>query len=61
MRSYSLSGEPSAERYRVSVKRESHGAASVYVDDELKIGDIVKQARRAAVSRYGRERRLLFC
>jgi len=42
MRSYSLSGEPSAERYRVSVKRESHGAASVYVDDELKIGDIVQ-------------------
>jgi MOSC domain-containing protein YiiM/ferredoxin-NADP reductase len=27
-RSYSLSGEPSAERYRVSVKREAHGAAS---------------------------------
>ncbi len=42
MRSYSLSGEPSAERYRVSVKRETHGAASVYVDDELEIGDIVQ-------------------
>ena len=42
MRSYSLSGEPSAERYRVSVKRESHGAASVYVDDELEIGDVVQ-------------------
>ena len=27
MRSYSLSGVPSAERYRVSVKREAHGAA----------------------------------
>jgi MOSC domain-containing protein YiiM len=25
-RSYSLSGEPSAERYRVSIKREAHGA-----------------------------------
>ena len=41
MRSYSLSGEPSAERYRVSVKREAHGAASVYVDDKLQVGDIV--------------------
>jgi ferredoxin-NADP reductase/MOSC domain-containing protein YiiM len=41
MRSYSLSGEPSAVRYRVSVKREAHGAASVYVDDKLGIGDIV--------------------
>ena len=41
MRSYSLSGEPSAVRYRVSVKREAHGAASVYVDDELQVGDIV--------------------
>src|SRR5271157_4046294 len=40
-RSYSLSGEPSAERYRVSVKREAHGAASVYVDDELQVGDVV--------------------
>src|SRR5580693_6184578 len=41
MRSYSLSGEPSAERYRVSVKRETDGAASVYVNDELQVGDIV--------------------
>jgi ferredoxin-NADP reductase/MOSC domain-containing protein YiiM len=41
MRSYSLSGEPSAERYRVSVKREAHGAASAYVDDELKVGDVL--------------------
>ena len=40
-RSYSLSGEPSAERYRVSVKREAHGAASVYVNDELQVGDVV--------------------
>jgi ferredoxin-NADP reductase len=41
MRSYSLSGEPSAVYYRVSVKRQTHGAASVYVDDELQVGDIV--------------------
>jgi ferredoxin-NADP reductase/MOSC domain-containing protein YiiM/ferredoxin len=41
MRSYSLSGEPSAASYRVSVKREEHGAASTFVADELRVGDIV--------------------
>ena len=42
MRSYSLSGEPGSSYYRVSVKREAHGAASAYVDDELKVGDVVQ-------------------
>ena len=42
MRSYSLSGEPSAERYRVSIKREVHGAASIYIDDQLQVGDVVE-------------------
>lgn len=42
MRSYSLSGGPSAAHYRVSVKREPHGAASGYIDDELQVGDIVQ-------------------
>jgi ferredoxin-NADP reductase len=42
MRSYSLSGEPDASSYRVSIKREAHGAASAYVDDELRVGDIVQ-------------------
>ena len=42
MRSYSLSGEPSAASYRVSVKREAHGAASAYVNDELQVGDMVQ-------------------
>jgi ferredoxin-NADP reductase/MOSC domain-containing protein YiiM len=41
MRSYSLSGEPGASYYRVSIKREAHGAAGAYVDDELQVGDIV--------------------
>ncbi len=41
MRSYSLSGEPSAERYRVSVKREAHGAAGAYIDEKLQVGDVV--------------------
>jgi ferredoxin-NADP reductase len=35
MRSYSLSGEPSAARYRVSIKREPSGAASAYIHDRL--------------------------
>ncbi|MGO6724130.1 MOSC domain-containing protein [Rhizobium ruizarguesonis] len=42
MRSYSLSGEPSVTHYRVSVKREVHGAASGYIDNELQVGDIVQ-------------------
>jgi ferredoxin-NADP reductase len=42
MRSYSLSGEPSAPYYRVSVKREAHGAAGAFIDDRLQIGDIVQ-------------------
>jgi len=41
LRSYSLSGEPGAEHYRVSVKREPHGAAGAYIDDQLHIGDVV--------------------
>jgi ferredoxin-NADP reductase/MOSC domain-containing protein YiiM len=40
-RSYSLSGEPSAKHYRVSVKREAHGAASVYVDDAVQVGAVI--------------------
>ncbi|OSI67350.1 sulfurase [Bradyrhizobium canariense] len=42
MRSYSLSGAPGATTYRVSVKRERHGAASAYIDDGLQVGDIVQ-------------------
>jgi ferredoxin-NADP reductase/MOSC domain-containing protein YiiM len=42
MRSYSLSGEPGASHYRVSVKREAHGAASGYVNDDLRVGDVVQ-------------------
>jgi ferredoxin-NADP reductase/MOSC domain-containing protein YiiM len=41
LRSYSLSGEPSAERYRVSIKRVVHGAAGAFVDDKLQVGDIL--------------------
>lgn len=41
MRSYSLSGEPGAPYYRVSIKRESHGAAGAYIDEILQVGDII--------------------
>jgi ferredoxin-NADP reductase/MOSC domain-containing protein YiiM len=42
MRSYSLSGEPGALSYRVSIKREAQGAASTYIDNVLQAGDIVQ-------------------
>ena len=42
LRSYSLSGAPSVERYRVSVKREPHGVASAYLFDRARVGDVVE-------------------
>jgi ferredoxin-NADP reductase/MOSC domain-containing protein YiiM len=55
MRSYSLSGEPGASSYRVSVKREAHGAASAFVDDVLQVGDTVhaSAARGSFILRPG--------
>jgi ferredoxin-NADP reductase/MOSC domain-containing protein YiiM len=55
IRSYSLSGEPSTERYRVSVKRDAHGAAGAYIHDELQVGDLVdaSAARGAFTLRPG--------
>jgi ferredoxin-NADP reductase/MOSC domain-containing protein YiiM len=55
LRSYSLSADPAAERYRVSVKREPHGAASAYIDDQLRVGDTVEAsaARGSFVLRPG--------
>src|SRR5262249_43118589 len=55
LRSYSLSGEPSAERYRVSIKREAHGAAGAIIDDKLQVGDIldVSAARGSFALRAG--------
>jgi ferredoxin-NADP reductase len=41
LRSYSLSGDPSEERWRLGIKREPHGAAGAYVEDVLKVGDIL--------------------
>jgi ferredoxin-NADP reductase len=42
LRSYSLSGEPSAERYRISVKREPHGAAGTYIDTRVQAGNFLE-------------------
>jgi ferredoxin-NADP reductase/MOSC domain-containing protein YiiM/ferredoxin len=42
LRSYSLSGEPRGDRYRVSIKRETHGAAGAYIDAQVRIGDVLE-------------------
>jgi ferredoxin-NADP reductase/MOSC domain-containing protein YiiM/ferredoxin len=42
LRSYSLSGAPSRERYRISVKREPRGVASIYLSDRAREGDLVE-------------------
>jgi ferredoxin-NADP reductase len=44
MRSYSLSGEPGAPRFRVSVKREPHGVASAYIDEKVRTGDVLEMS-----------------
>src|SRR4051812_16338447 len=41
LRTYSLSGLPDAEGYRIGVKREPHGAASGYLHDHLRVGDVL--------------------
>ena len=40
-RSYSLSGPPSMERYRISVKIEPNGAAGTYLKERVRIGDML--------------------
>ena len=44
LRSYSLSGPPGAPTYRISVKREPHGAASQYIHSQVRAGDAVETA-----------------
>ena len=46
-RSYSLSGSPRGDRYRISVKREANGLASPYLHDRLEAGAIL-EARKPA-------------
>ncbi len=40
-RSYSLSGSPLAERYRISVKIEQNGAAGTYLLEHVRVGDVL--------------------
>ena len=39
LRNYSLSGQPGADYYRITVKREQHGAASGYLHTRIAVGD----------------------
>ena len=41
LRTYSLSGPPSTRDFRISVKREPHGAASGYLHTALRVGDVL--------------------
>ena len=41
LRSYSLSGEPNAQRWRLSIKREPNGVAGAYVEARVKVGDVI--------------------
>ncbi|WP_233859068.1 MOSC and FAD-binding oxidoreductase domain-containing protein [Paraburkholderia sp. HD33-4] len=40
-RSYSLSGLPSSERYRISVKIEPHGLAGAHLSDHVRVADVI--------------------
>jgi ferredoxin-NADP reductase/MOSC domain-containing protein YiiM/ferredoxin len=40
-RSYSLSGDISTERYRISVKTEPHGVAGTYLRQHVRAGDVL--------------------
>jgi len=44
LRSYSLSGPPEARDYRISVKREEHGAGSQFVHTRVRAGDRLEVA-----------------
>ena len=44
LRSYSLSGAPEADSYRISVKREAHGAGSQFVTTRVRQGDLLEAA-----------------
>jgi ferredoxin-NADP reductase/MOSC domain-containing protein YiiM len=44
LRSYSLSGAPEVGSYRISVKREVHGAGSQFVHDRVRPGDQLEAA-----------------
>jgi ferredoxin-NADP reductase/MOSC domain-containing protein YiiM len=44
LRSYSLSGPPGADSYRISVKREPHGAGGRFIHSRVRAGDLLEVA-----------------
>ena len=44
LRSYSLSGDPGAGHYRISVKREDHGVVSRWLHAHIRAGSVVEAA-----------------
>jgi len=57
LRSYSLSSAPEADHYRISIKREEHGAASSYLRDHIRVGDCLEvSAPRGAFTLRSGER-----
>ncbi|MEZ0051116.1 ferredoxin-NADP reductase/MOSC domain-containing protein YiiM [Mycobacterium sp. MAA66] len=44
IRNYSLSNRPGSDHYRISVKREPHGAASGLIHDQIRTGDLIDVA-----------------
>ena len=44
LRNYSLSGQPGADSYRFTVKREPQGAASGYLHTRIAVGDLLEVA-----------------
>ncbi|MBO9447555.1 pyridoxamine 5'-phosphate oxidase family protein [Ruegeria sp. R14_0] len=41
-RTYSLSGNPGNEHFRITVKREPQGAASTFLHDKIEVGDVIE-------------------
>ncbi len=41
-RTYTLSGNPSEDHYRITVKREPNGAASRFLHDKVQLGDVIE-------------------
>ena len=44
LRSYSLSGDPAAGHYRISVKREDHGRVSRWLHAHIRAGSVIEAA-----------------
>jgi ferredoxin-NADP reductase/MOSC domain-containing protein YiiM len=42
LRSYSMSGRPGADRYRISVKLEMNGVASAFLHNHTSVGDVLE-------------------